>query len=183
MPSFISLLRGVNVSGHNMIKMPELKLLFDSLGFRGVTTYIQSGNVVFQSDKGEPTSVETRIERAVEKKFGLTVSVIIRQASDLDKVIKNSPFRGDNIDESRLYVTFLKDKPAPALVKALQPAAAKSNDQYKILGREIYLYCPNGYGKTLLSNTFFEKQLKLVATTRNWKTVTTLHAMASKTTE
>src|SRR5512140_1984563 len=180
MTSFISLLRGINVSGHNMIKMAELKALYESLGFRNVTTYIQSGNVIFQSENGGSASVEATIERAIEKQFGFPVVVVVRKPAELAKVIKANPFLGsDSIDESRLYITFLKTKPTPALAKALQPAAARSTDQYEILGCEVYLYCPNGYGKTLLSNTFFEKQLKGLATTRNWKTVNTLYGIAS----
>lgn len=179
MTSFVSLLRGINVSGHNMIKMAELKALYESLAFRNVTTYIQSGNVVFQAEKGDTSSVETSIERAIEKRFGFPVVVVVRTSSELAKAIRANPFRGsDEIDENRLYVTFLKSKPAPPLLKAVRPAAAKSTDQYEILGSEVYLYCPNGYGRTLLSNTFFEKQLKSRATTRNWKTVNTLYAMA-----
>lgn len=179
MTSFVSLLRGINVSGHNMIKMAELKALFESLGFKNVISYIQSGNVIFQSEKDDSASVEATIERAIEMKFGFPVSVIAKKPTELARVIKANPFRGmDKVDENRLYITFLRAKPAPALVKSLQPAAAKSADQYKILGSEVYLYCPNGYGKTLLSNTFFEKQLKVRATTRNWKTVNTLYAMA-----
>ncbi len=180
MTSFISLLRGINVSGHNMIKMAELKKLYESLGFRNVTTYIQSGNVIFQSGKDDSGSVEAAIERAIERKFGFPVTVIARKPAELAGIIKANPFSGsDKIDETRLYVTLLKTKPAPEVVKALQPAAARSTDQYKITGSEVYLYCPNGYGRTLLSNTFFEKQLKVKATTRNWKTVNTLYAMAS----
>jgi uncharacterized protein (DUF1697 family) len=179
MTTLVSMLRGVNVTGHNMIRMAELKALYESRGFRNVTTYIQSGNVVFQAEKDDPAAVETIIERAIKNKFGLPVSVVVRLPSELSKVIKKSPFHGGTpIDKSRLYITFLKSKPAPDLVKALQPAAAKSDDQYKILGNEIHLYCPNGYGKTLLSNSFFEKQLKGIATTRNWKTVNALQSIA-----
>ena len=181
MTSFVSLIRGINVSGHNMIKMADLKALYESLGFKSVTTYIQSGNVIFQTEEDSASSLEVSIERAIDKRFGFPVSIIVRKPAELARVIKANPFHGtDKIDESRLYVTFLKTKPAPALVKAVQAAAARSADQYSISGSEVYLHCPNGYGKTLLSNTFFEKQLKLMATTRNWKTVNTLYAMASR---
>ena len=184
MTSFVSLLRGINVTGHNMIRMAELKALYESLGFKNVATYIQSGNVIFQSEEDSPDGVEASIERAIEKKFGFPVTVIVRKPAELARVIKANPFIGRaRIDEIRLYVTFLRSRPTPALIKALQPAAAKSTDQYEIVGREIYLHCPDGYGKTLLSNTFFEKQLKVAATTRNWKTVNTLYAMASRTNE
>jgi uncharacterized protein (DUF1697 family) len=179
MNSLISMLRGINVSGHNMIKMAELKPLYESLGFKNVATYIQSGNVIFQSGKEDPGSVEAAIERAIEDKFGFPVVVIVRKPAELARIIKANPFSAsDKIDKTRLYITLLKTKPEPPLVKALQPAAARSTDQYKITGSEVYLYCPSGYGRTLLSNTFFEKQLKVKATTRNWKTINTLHAMA-----
>ncbi len=178
MTLFVSLLRGINVS-YRMIKMAELKVLYESLGLKNVTTYIQSGNVIFQMEKNGSGSLETSIEHAIEKKFGFPVAVVVRKPAELSKVIRANPFIGLNkIDKNRLHVTFLKAKPAPAMVKALQLAAAKSTDQYKILGCEVYLYCPNGYGKTLLSNAFFEKQLKVTATTRNWKTVNTLYTMA-----
>jgi uncharacterized protein (DUF1697 family) len=184
MPSFISLLRGINVSGHNMIKMTELKALYELLGFRNVATYIQSGNVVFQAEKNDDTSVETSIERAIEKKFAFPVTVIVRGSQELGRVIKANPFRGENgIDEKWLYVTFLRSRPPASTIKALAPLAAKSDDRYEFKGREVYLYCPNGYGKTLLSNTFFEKQLKIAATTRNWRTVNTLYSMSCHTSQ
>ncbi len=180
MISYVSLLRGINVSGHNMIKMAELKALCESLGLTNVSTYIQSGNVVYQTNRSDPVTIGTSIERAIEKKFGFLVTVITRRPAELARVITACPFLGaEKIEENRLYVTFLKTKAEAALVKSLELAAAKSTHRHKIAGTEVYLYCPNGYGKTLLSNTFFEKQLKVRATTRNWKTVNTLYAMAS----
>ncbi len=179
MTPFISLLRGINVSGHKLIRMTDLKALYESLGFVNVSTYIQSGNVLFEAGRNDPEAIAASIEQAVEKKFGFSVVVILRKPAELARLIKNCPFRGSGkIDESRLYVTFLKAKPSATLVKALEAVAARSPDQYEVVGSEVFLNCPNGYGKTLLSNTFFEKQLKAVATTRNWKTVNTLHVMA-----
>lgn len=173
------MLRGINVTGHNIIKMAELKALYESLRLSDVTTYIQSGNVVFTSKKENSSAVRTEIVKSIEKKFGFMVTVIIRQPNELAAVIKGNPFIGRrSIDESRLHVTFLEVKPTPALVKALGPLTAKSKDEYHVIGSEIYLHCPTGYGKTLLSNTFFEKHLKVAATTRNWNTVNTLYSMA-----
>ena len=175
------MLRGINVARHNIIKMAELKALYESLRFSDVTTYIQSGNVIFKSKEKDPSAVSAAIVRGIEKKFGYSVTVIIRQPVELAAVIKNNPFIGRRgVDESRLYVTFLEAKPAPVLVKALAPVTAKSNDEFRLIGTEIYLHCPNGYGKTVLSNTLFEKNLKVAATTRNWRTVNTLHLMASE---
>jgi uncharacterized protein (DUF1697 family) len=174
------MLRGINVSGQKSIKMQRLKELCESIGFSDVATYIQSGNVVSKSKERNPAAVSTAIVRAIEKKFGFNVTVIVRQPNELAAVIRKNPFIGGRgVDESRLYVTFLEaTSPAP-LVRALGHLTAKSKDEYKVVGTEIYLHCPHGYGKTLLSNTFFEKHLKVAATTRNWKTVSVLYEMAS----
>lgn len=164
-----------------MIKMTELKALYESLQLIKVTTYIQSGNVVFQSKDSNGDSIAVSIEKAIEKSFGFPVTVVLRQPAEFRKVIKKCPFLNTpSPDEGRLYVTFLKSKPAPSLVKAMVQSAGKSTDTYKISGNEIYLLCPNGYGKTLFSNSYFEKLLKIAATTRNWKTVQTLLAMSSE---
>ena len=181
MHTYISMLRGINVSGQKMIKMTELKELYESLRLASVATYIQSGNVVFQSGNNDPLSICTSIEKTIEKSFGFSVTVILRRPVGFRKVINKCPFLGSaRTDESRLYVTFLKSRPAPSLIKAMGQGTAKNADRYAIAGSEIYLHCPNGYGKTLFSNTFFERQLKLTATTRNWKTVQTLFAMADQ---
>jgi uncharacterized protein (DUF1697 family) len=174
------MLRGINVSGQKSIRMVELKALYESLRFANVATYIQSGNVVFQSRESNPESIATSIEKAIEKTFGFSVPVVLRQPSEFRKVISKCPFLDKaGIDEDRLYVTFLKTRPASTLVKTTPLIAASNADRYEIVGSEIYLHCPDGYGKTIFSNNFFEKHLKVVATTRNWKTVQTLLAMSS----
>lgn len=178
--TYISMLRGINVSGHKTIKMQQLKELYESLGFTDVATYIQSGNVVFGSKEKNSSAVSTAIAAAIKKKFGFDVTVIIRQSDELKTIIRKNLFVGRNgIDERRLFVTFLESKPALALVKALSPLTAKSNDEYHIIGKEVYLHCPVSYGKSVLSNTFFEKQLNVAATTRNWNTVNVLFAIAN----
>ena len=178
--TYISMLRGINVSGQKMIKMTELKVLYESLRLNNVATYIQSGNVIFQSKEKDPVSLGDAIEKAIERTFGFSVTVVLRQPAEFQRVINKCPFLGSaKIDESRVYVTFLKSRPASALVKAMALVPNKSNDTYQISGNEIYLHCPDGYGKTMLSIAFFEKYLKVPATTRNWKTVQTLLAMSS----
>jgi uncharacterized protein (DUF1697 family) len=179
--TYISMLRGINVSGQKSIKMVELKALCESLRFINVTTYIQSGNVVFQSTISDPDDVAAAIEKAIEKSFGFTVSVVVRQPADFEKVIRKRPSLGTGtFDEKRLYVTFLKSKSTPSFIKTLSSSNQKGTDSFKIAGSEIYIHCPTGYGKTVFSNTFFEKQLKTIATTRNWNTVQTLLALASQ---
>ena len=162
-----------------MIPMPELRTLYESLGLNAVATYIQSGNVVFDTPEDDPVSIRLRLERAIQRSFGFPVSVILRQVPDLKRVIRTAPFGTDgSAKPEHLYVTFLEAAPAKMLVKGLGPLTVPTNDEYKLAGKEIFLHCPNGYGKTLLSNTFFEKHLKLRATTRNWKTVHALVALA-----
>jgi uncharacterized protein (DUF1697 family) len=179
MHTFVSMLRGINVSGQKVIKMTRLKALYESVGFADVTTYIQSGNVIFGSSSNDPSSIGKMIAAAVEKSFGFSITVIIRRSSELGRVIRTCPFIAlSHIDESKLHVTFLNSRPAPALVKTLGLLAAKTRDEYKLVGSEIYLHCPDGYGKTVFSNAFFEKHLNVAATTRNWRTVNTLFAMA-----
>ncbi len=176
------MLRGINVSGQKMIKMNELKALYESLRLTNVMTYIQSGDVVFQSRSNDPLSIGTSIEKATDKSFGFSVTVIFRRPAEFRKVVDKCPFLGTaKVDENRLYVTFLKSRPALSFVKAMALVAKKSMDTYQIAGNEIYLHCPNGYGNTLFSNVFFEKHLKVAATTRNWKTVHTFLAMSNLT--
>ena len=179
METYISMLRGINVGGHKMIKMSALKSLYESMGLTDVVTYIQSGNVVFRCSSKNPLSVGRSIAAAIEQSFGFSVPVVIRRPAELASIINKSPFAGrKGIDQTRLYVTFLSSSPSPGLVKKLPSAAAKSKDEFRLIGTEVHLHCPNGYGKTLLSNTFFEKHLNVEATTRNWKTVLTLHALS-----
>jgi uncharacterized protein (DUF1697 family) len=177
--TYLALLRGINVVGKKSIKMAELVKLFKSLKFKNVRTYIQSGNVIFESSSSNTEILTRTIETAIEKKFGFSVSVIIRTSEELKKIVAKNPLlKEKNIQMDKLHVTFLKDVPAKELVASLEMNEA-SNEKYVINNREIYLYCPNGYGITKLNNSIFEKKLKIVATTRNWKTTTTLLEVAT----
>ncbi len=181
MNTYISLLRGINVTGNKIIKMADLKRMYESLGFSNVTTYIQSGNVLFAARQQEPATLSETITGAIKKRFGFDVKVLVLLPDALKKVIRKNPFVGRRgVDQARLYVTFLVEKPSPALVKGLEPLVEKSNDEYQVMGTEIFLHCPTGYGKTLLNNTFFEKNLKVAAPTRNWNTVNILASMANE---
>lgn len=178
MPVYIALLRGINVSGQKMIKMVELAKLFASLGFEQVTTYIQSGNVVFRSKKMATKTLQKNIEEQIHKQFGFEVSVIILEQEDLRKCIKKNPFLGSkDEDVSRLYVTFCALEPDQIRVKALNESDYLP-DEFQIIKNVIYLRCPNGYGRTKLSNNFFESKFKIRATTRNGKTVNELLRIA-----
>ncbi len=178
MPIYISMLRGINVAGHKQVKMAALQVAFESLGFSQVRTHIQSGNVVFKAAKSAPPDLSRKIEGKILDEFGFDVPVITRTSEEMGEVIRGNPFlKEKGIDLSKLHVTFLSGVPAPAALKALASLAAKP-DQFRACGREIYLYCPNGYGNTKLSNNALEKVLSLSATTRNWNTVNKLYAMS-----
>ncbi len=171
------MLRGINVSGHKMIKMEDLRAAFETLRFSKVQTWVQSGNVVFEAAQGSVVTLSKRIEQSILADFGFSVPVYLRTVKELQDIIKRNPFLTDSaIDHSKLHITFLSDTAPKAAPERLQPLAV-TPEQFRIIGREIYLYCPNGYGRTRLSNTAIEKKLSLGATTRNWKTVNALLKM------
>jgi len=179
MPVYIAMLRGVNVAGHNLVKMQALRESLEGLGFEQVQTYLQSGNAVFKSPKRSAVEVSTTIQEMIRRDFGFSAPVISKTAEEMDKVIQNNPFLSEKgIDVSRLHVTFLNAPPAPAALKKVEALKA-SPDRYHHAGREIYLYCPGGYGNTKLSNNVFERLLGVCPTTRNWNTVNNLHQMAA----
>lgn len=179
MPTYISMLRGINVSGRKKILMPDLKALYEGLGFSRVITYIQSGNVIFGVAPGIPTlTISSLIENAIEEKYGFHVPVIIRTIDEMQAVIKANPYikEAGQITE-KLYVTFLDKEPASGALDKINPFDFLP-DKFIYHNREIYLDCASGYGTTKLSNTYFEKKLKMKATTRNWNTVNKLLELA-----
>jgi uncharacterized protein (DUF1697 family) len=177
MNTFVTMLRGINVSGQKTIKMADLEGLYESQGFTEVQTYIQSGNVVFGSRSNDAPEIAKTISRAINDKYGFDVPVVIRKDKELEKVVSRNRLIGTgNRDVNRFHVTFLAEAPDSSLVKQLDPPLA-SDEAMQIIDKEIYLYCPNGYGKTKVNNNYFEKQLSVPATTRNWKTVNVLLGM------
>ena len=176
---YISLLRGINVSGKNTIKMVELKSLYESLGFTDIITYIQSGNVVFNSNKKDKAKLEETIEDAIEAEYKFRVPVNIRSKDEFKNIIAKNPFGTiDPVkDGTKFLVTFLYSKPALKLIAELQNYVVKP-EQLVAESKQLYLYCPNGYGKSKLSNTFIERKLGVKATTRNWKSVCNLYDLS-----
>jgi uncharacterized protein (DUF1697 family) len=175
--AYVAMLRGINVAGKNMIKMSDLHALFVGLGHADVATYIQSGNVVFTSRTKSAPALVSAIEQRIARDFEVDVAVVLRTKAELAKVIAGNPFVRARADLAELHVTFLAKKPEAALVRALDGQSA-GPDEFRVLGREIYLRCPSGYGTTKLNNTFWERRLKTAATTRSWKTVTKLFDLA-----
>jgi uncharacterized protein (DUF1697 family) len=170
------MLRGLNVGGYNKVTMVSLKECYESLGFNKVRTYIQSGNVVFDHPPGDAPVVADRIRKGIKKGFGLDVQVIVRTKEEISGLIRNLPFKG--LDQNKFHVTFLSDRPPAIPLKEID-SAKDSAERFSVAGREVYLFCPNGYGRTKLSNQFFEKKLNVYATTRNWRTVNALSELAN----
>jgi len=171
---YIALLRGINVSGQKKIKMVDLKNLFEAIGFKNVKTYIQSGNVIFDYKHSDIEKLANEIEKKISETFGFFVNTIIRTYEELRNIINNNPFVKElNVELDNLYVTFMLDIPDSSTVMLLD-VKKEVDEKLSIISREIYLYCPNGYGKTKLNNVMVEKKLKTVATTRNWKTINNL---------
>ena len=174
----VAWLRAINVSGHNKLPMAELRALFEDLGFARVRSYIQSGNVVFDSSTGD--DLEPALEAAILERFGLTVPVMIRTRAELDAVIRANPFSCEAADDPRkVHVAFLSACPAPAAIAELGTLAL-GDDRAQVIGRELYLHCPNGIGRTRLTNPRVEKLLGIRATARNWRTVNRMLSMANE---
>lgn len=174
---YISLLRGINVSGQKSIRMAELKSLYESMGFQRVQTYLQSGNILFESPEADKQKLATRIEEKLEHNFGFHVTIFIRTGEDLQRIMHGNPFLTKrNEDPAKLHVTFLYSAPSKAILDLFAPIHSEGDELF-IAEQEIYLFCPNGYGRTKLSNNFIEKRLAVPATTRNWHTVSALCQM------
>jgi uncharacterized protein (DUF1697 family) len=177
--TYISMLRGINVGGHARMTMKELVTLYQSLSLENVRTYVQSGNVIFNSHERDTGQLANLIEEKVKQMYNLTVSVFVKTPGELQQIIENNPFLIEKgVDNSKLYLTFLSGLPAESdlsLVKKIHDEV----DKFVIINTEVYLYCPDGYGRTKFSNDFFEKKLGVTSTTRNWKTVNTLCDIAN----
>jgi uncharacterized protein (DUF1697 family) len=181
--TFISILRGINVGGHNSVKMEFLLQLYAELGFSDIQHYIQSGNVIFRSESTDILFLEKIICEKLHAAFGWPVPVQVMTKDELRNALQNNPFINDSAkDSSFIHLTFLSTQPNKELIEKIS-GENYLPDEFFITGKTIYLYCPNGYGRTRLTNDFFEKQLKLIATTRNIKTVKELLFLAEKLTK
>jgi len=166
MTTYIAFLRGINVSGQKKINMLDLKKMCEALSFTNVLTYIQSGNVVFKSSE-EEAAINAKIETAIVENYAFEVPVISRTLADLEKCLASNAFA--DRETKNLYFTCLAEEPTPEKVAAILKKSFFS-DVFQIVGKDIYLFV-EAYGKTKLSNLFFENELKINATTRNWNTM------------
>jgi uncharacterized protein (DUF1697 family) len=167
---YVALLRGINLGGKTMIKMDVLKAEFEDLGFKNVTSYINSGNLAFDTAKASEAKLSAKIEKAVEALVGRNVDVMIREQKDIERVIKGNPFDGEYGSHKEMHVLFLKDE-MPTEKKALLLESALKDERYKVKGREIYCHLPHGVANSLLTKGFFNKKPRVTYTGRNWRTV------------
>ncbi len=168
MQTYICLLKGINVGGNNRIKMDDLKALFHSLSLENPRTYIQSGNIAFETPHNA-TYLQEIIHQGIKNAFSLTIHSILRTKQEWNNIIENSPYK-DIHKINHLHLTLLEDTPTKEAINEVNQING-FNDEYKILGKEFYLVCDLKYSDTKFSNTFIEKTFKTKATTRNWKTV------------
>lgn len=176
MPRYIAWLRAVNVSGSRIIKMEELRGHFAIPGFSEITTYIQSGNVLFNTKETDRTKLEAKIEKLLLKTLGFEVEVLLRSIDEIKDVVKNDPFKKQRSEADKYYVVFLKTQPEKELIRQLE-ALSCDTDSFKIIGDELYWLCSPAAGNSIVKSAFFEKKLKVLTTNRNWNTVNKILAL------
>ncbi|MCU1292301.1 MAG: hypothetical protein JWP08_1151 [Bryobacterales bacterium] len=180
MPAFISLLRGINVGGHHQLKMDALRDLYRSLGFKGVQSYVQSGNVLFWSKEEDVAALAARVKHAIEKTAGFGPDIILRTCGEMETVVAGNPFAGrEEISPSKLLVTFFEREPSPE-AKAKVNEMSVSPEEFKVLGRELYVYFPEGVGRSKFPAVSIGRTLNVSGTARNWNTVLKLLEMARR---
>ena len=166
MNRYIALLRGINVGGHKKILMADLKKLFEDAGFTDVVTYIQSGNVVFSSESAD--SLDEKIRAAINSKYGWEVAVMVTTSEEIQRVLAECPFPQDKKEKS--YFMILSGPPTKENIRSMD-SINYPGEEFIIGDGCIYLYSEVGYGKSKLSNTLFERKLKVSTTTRNYRTM------------
>ncbi len=177
MITHLALLRGINVSGHNMIKMEALKTVLEAAGFQNVQTYIQSGNVFVDTDEANAAAVGFKIKQELFKNFGHEVPVVVIAKSDLDACLNNNPFlKEKEVDTKKLYVAFISTTLKDTSINDLKISQFKP-DEARIDGNKIFIKYAVGAGKTRFDQKYIEKKLNVVATIRNWNTVLNLKEM------
>jgi uncharacterized protein (DUF1697 family) len=167
---YVALLRAINVGGNTMIKMAELKLSFEELGFENVATYINSGNLAFDTRKTAEARLAAKIEKAIEKNFGKLVPVMVREQRSIRDVLDRNPFEGEFESHKEMHVLFMKNE-MPKDKQEQLLAQQTDDERFVVKGHEIYCYSRRGVADSLLGKGFIDKKLKVPITARNWRTV------------
>ena len=171
MTAVVSLFRGINVGGNHQVRMDALKALHEALGLRGVSPYIQSGNVVFHADAADLAELRGHIEEGFATQFGFYSAVFLRTSAEIQAIIDRNPFAGQEGKASKwLVVLFLASPPDASAQDALLKTYAGPEEIF-IIGQEAYIYYPEGMGRSKLTGSLLEKKLKTPGTARNWNTV------------
>lgn len=174
MPVYIALLRGINVGGNKKIKMADLTALLESLGFVGAQTLLQSGNVVFKSDLADSAQIARQIESGIEATFGFQSQILLRTLDQFRAAVESHPFSADQINEpAKILLMFLSRTPDSDAVDALVKSHA-GPEEMTLKGDVLYIFYPDGMGRSKLDHPLVERRLKVAATGRNWNTVTRL---------
>jgi uncharacterized protein (DUF1697 family) len=176
MAVYIALVRGINVGRHRRVSMADLRDAFAAAGVDNATTYLQSGNVHLES-RLSAAKLAPKLEKELERRLGLDVSIFVRTRAQLARLVERNPF-ADESDAKKVHVAFLESAPQRTRARNLDPERV-APDEFRVVAREIYLHYPNGYGRSKLTNDYLEKQLGVRSTLRNWKTVTALAELAS----
>ena len=164
-PDSVAFLRGINVGGHHLVPMADLRELFAELGYPGAATLVQSGNVLFRTDGADLAPIAAELERGFEARFGFASPFVLRGAAEMGEVVSRNPFPAITQTPARLHVVFLADAPASEIVAGLDPGQSPP-DEFVVDGRHVYVHYPNGSGRSRL-----KLNLGTVATARNWNTV------------
>ncbi len=185
METYVCFLRGINVGGNKIIPMTDLRRLFEKLGFGGVKTYIQSGNVVFRSTERKTSSLEKKIIEGIKNKFGFEVNVIVRSLRELQGVIASNPFAPGNSSLGvRTYFTLMLQVPTREKLaeleelRRLSKKGTSTDDDLKVIGSTIYVSCHKGWSKSPFNSSVTEKLLKVETTSRNFETMKKLEEIA-----
>ncbi len=179
MQTYISFLRGVNMTGHNSIKMNDLAALCNDIGFIKPETFIQSGNIIFGlEEEKKPEDIASVIETAIKNAFGFDVPAMIRTIPEMKLIVSSNPYLGEaDFDPAKMAVIFLHDSLTGSQAEKVANVSYPP-DKFEIIRNEIYTFCPNGFGRTKIYTNFFENKMKVTGTARNWKTITTILNMA-----
>ena len=180
MVTFVSLFRGINVGGNQKVPMNELKALHEVLGFKDVVTYIRSGNVVFTGENADVSHIATQISDAFVQQFGFQVSVMVRSATELAEIIARNPLQTQALNEPKwLVVLLLAACPASTALEDLQQAY-HGPEEMRLIGQELYVFYPEGIGRSKLTLSLIEKKLRTAGTGRNWNTILQLQKLVQR---
>jgi len=177
MKKYIALLRGINVGGHKKVPMAELRELLAKSGLNNVSTYIQTGNIFFQTSENNIQNIEAFIQKAIIDHFGFEVSVLVKTRKDLKRIFDDCPFSEEKKEKS--YFTILHHRPNDELVK-IASEKVYEGEEYQIINDCIYYFCEKGYGQAKFNMNLFERKLKTTSTSRNYRTMVKLLSLASE---